>query len=386
MFWVRTLAGSLLLISVATCSHVSQPIATAKSDHGTSGWSPARAAAYLDKRAAWWTSWPPANQGNGTVCVSCHTVLPYLLVRRTLGTTLGESGPTEYESRLVNSVRQRVINWNSSQPFYADSSGPNKSVESRSSESVLNALILAARDAPAENLTSDTLAALNHMWALQVTRGEQSGSWAWLNFGNEPFEAADSRYYGAALAALAVGMAPERYRDRPDVRDHLRLLREYIRRECERQPSIHQVVALWASTKVPDLLTSEQTRRIIATVMNEQQSDGGWGLSTLGWTWRGQNAHSLINLWVRSNDSPWSRKSDGYATGLIVYVLHQAGVTRADTSLRQALQWLLSHQDKVEGFWPGYSLVNRRNPASGTGRFMVDAATAYAVLALTQGQ
>jgi squalene-hopene/tetraprenyl-beta-curcumene cyclase len=258
-------------------------------------------------------------------------------------------------------------------------------VESRSSESVLNALILADRDARAETLAGDTLAAFDHMWALQVTRGEQSGSWAWLNFGNEPFEAADSRYYGAALAALAVGMAPERYRESPDVRNHLRLLREYIRRECGRQPLIHQVVALWASTKWPNLLKAEETRRIIDAVMKEQQSDGGWGLATLGWTWRGQTAHSLLNLWVRSNDSPWSRKSDGYATGLIVHALRQAGLTRADVSLRQGVQWLLRHQDKAQGFWPGYSLVNRRNPASDTGRFMADAATAYAVLALTEG-
>lgn len=279
-----------------------------------------------------------------------------------------------------------MINWNSTQPFYTESSGPNKSVESRSTESVLNALILADRDAHAEKLTGDTLAAFEHMWALQVTRGEQRGSWAWLNFGNEPFEASDSRYYGAALAALAVGMAPANYRNSPEVRDHLRLLGEYIRREGEHQSLIHRVVALWASTKLTDLLTSEEQRLIVAAVMKEQDSDGGWGLSTLGWTWGGQNVHSLVNLWVRSNDAPWSRKSDGYATGLIVYVLRQAGVARADTNLRRGLQWLLSHQDKVDGFWPGYSLVNRRNPASGTGRFMADAATAYAVLALTEGQ
>jgi hypothetical protein len=50
--------------------------------------------------------------------------------------------------------------------------------------------------------------------------------------------------------------------------------------------------------------------------VGKPQSDGGWTLSSLGWTWRGMNMHSLIDLWIRSNDTPLAAKSDGYATGL----------------------------------------------------------------------
>jgi hypothetical protein len=99
--------------------------------------------------------------------------------------------------------------------------------------------------------------------------------------------------------------------------------------------------------------------------------------------WRGANLHSLVNLWIRSNDTPLAGKSDGYATGLIVFVLGQAGVPQTDSHLGLGRAWLVRNQSQTEGLWPGYSLVNRRDPSSGTGRFMNDAATAYAVLALT---
>jgi hypothetical protein len=305
------------------------------------------------------------------------------MVRKVLRNSLGEKEPAENENKLLNSVRQRVANWNLSAPFYGESSGPNKSSEARSTEAVLNALVLADANTSRGELNSEALAAFENMWALQTRSGDQKGSWDWLDFGNEPFESTDSRYYGAGLAALAAGKAPASYRERPDVRNHLSLLRGYIGREVGRQPVIHRVVSLWASTGVPDLLTPEEKKSIIDEILSSQQSDGGWSLSTLGWTWRGSGTRTLYNIWFRSNDTPWVRKSDGYATGLIVHVLQLSGFNREDARLQRGRRWLIEHQDKSKGFWPGYSLVNRRNPGSGTGLFMTDAATAYAVLALS---
>jgi squalene-hopene/tetraprenyl-beta-curcumene cyclase len=68
-----------------------------------------------------------------------------------------------------------------------------------------------------------------------------------------------------------------------------------------------------------------------------------------------------------------------------VYVLQQLGAPRAQPVSR-GLDWLATHQDPSTGRWLAASLNKQRDPTSDTGRFMSDAATAYAVLALTKAQ
>jgi squalene-hopene/tetraprenyl-beta-curcumene cyclase len=95
---------------------------------------------------------------------------------------------------------------------------------------------------------------------------------------------------------------------------------------------------------------------------------------------------SLSGDWKRHDGTPQERKSDGYATGLITFALEEAGVPRGNPQEKLAFAWLTANQDKSEGFWLSYSLnKNKENHiSSGTALFMNDAATAYAVLALTE--
>ena len=88
-------------------------------------------------------------------------------------------------------------------------------------------------------------------------------------------------------------------------------------------------------------------------------------------------------LWKRRDGTALETKSDGYATGLVSFVLGQAGLSRTRPELKKGVAWLAKNQNSEEGFWPATSLNKQRDPASDAGRFMSDAATAYAVMALT---
>lgn len=336
-------------------------------------WNKKAAAAYLDQRADWWTSWPAAARDHETVCVSCHTAVPYALSRPALRAAMGENSPSAGERRFLDSVTKRVRLWKEVEPFYSDEKrGAHKTAESRGTEAVLNALILASHDAPSGKLSENTRAAFDNMWALQKTAGDEKGAWSWLRFGNEPWEADDSQFYGASLAAVAAGMAPQNYRATPEIQNNLKSLRDYLARECMRQSPINRVVLLWAAAKWPELLTAEQRESILSEILSKQQADGGWSLS------------SLVGPWKRADGTLLELRSDGYATGLITLALAQTGLPRKD--LKQGLAWLERNQNPTQGMWPGFSLNNGRDPSSDTGRFMSDAATAYAVLALTQAE
>jgi len=337
-------------------------------------WDPKAAAAYLDRRQSWWMQWPRAQRDHETFCVSCHTAVPYALSRSALRRALAEQAPSPNEQRLLDSVTKRVRLWKEVEPFYKDADrGPYKSVESRGTESVLNALILSSRDAQRGQLSNDAHMAFENMWAEQQIAGKQKGAWLWLRFNNEPWEANDSDYFGATLAAVAIGVAPGNYRTTPEVQTNLKLLREYLNREFAVQTTINRVLLLWAGAKLPGLLELDRQQAIIAELLEKQQADGGWSLS------------SLSGDWKRTDGTPQETRSDGYATGLITFVLQGAGISPENAKLKLGLAWLTANQDKTEGSWAAYSLNKSKENhiSSETALFMNDAATSYAVLSLT---
>ena len=331
------------------------------------------AAAYLDARAEWWSTWPNAARDRGTFCISCHTTLPYALARPALGAMLGERRPSVAEARIFDTLLTRARSWRDVEPFYPDQTrGIPKTSESRAVEAVMNAVVLSRRDARTGRLSDDTRTALGVMWTLQMKTGPNNGAWTWLNFNYEPWESPNSPYFGASLAAVAVGSAPEGYAASPEIQDRVQALRGYFERQHYTVSLHNQLMGLWASGRIPDLLTPGRRLATIAAAFELQQADGGWSSSALG-------------NYQRVDKTPNDTKSDGYATALVTLALQEAGVKRHEPHVAKGLDWLRRNQDRASGRWVATSLNKQRDPDSDIGKFMSDAATAYAVMALTYG-
>jgi hypothetical protein len=334
-------------------------------------WDRKLAAQSLDSRETWWQNWPRAQKDHGTLCISCHTVVPYALARPALRRELGEAEMTGPEKVMLASVEKRVSQWPAMVPFYSDAkSGPGKTAESHATEAVLNAVILASYDAREGRLRPVTRQAFDNAWALQETSGERAGGWIWQDFHLGPWESSESAYQGAALLMVEAVNAPGGYAHEAEAQRRLDLERGYLRRLYASQPLLNQLYILWASAKEPELITDGERQTLLAALREKQQADGGWRTMAL-------------DARQRSDQSPEPMESDGYATGLAVLAMEESGVSRGDAMLRRGLAWLSGHQQK-NGNWSALSMNRDRDPQSDAYLFMSDAATGYAVLALEE--
>src|SRR5262249_5940071 len=353
---MRTL--TLLCISAALAVGAALSIGVSAAPPDAPTWDAKAAAAYLDSRATWWTTWQNAQRDRGTFCISCHTTLPYAMARPALRGPLGEHEPSAAENKILGNLLTRARNYRDMEPFYPDQTrGIPKTSESRAIESVMNALVLSRRDAPTGHLSGDTKTALQVMGSLQMKTGPQNGAWTWLNFGYEPWESPNSPYFGASMAALAIGSAPEHYADSTEIQDNLKALRGYFEREHGKVSLLNQLMGVWASGSVSGLLTADQKKATIDAALALQQPDGGWSTTSLG-------------TYKRVDNTQNETRTDGYATALVTLALQEASVPATDARIAKGLDWLRRNQDRATGRWPATSLNKNRDPESDTGKFM----------------
>jgi squalene-hopene/tetraprenyl-beta-curcumene cyclase len=315
-------------------------------------WNPRRAADYLDSRQKDWFAWPRAKVEGG-ICVSCHTGVTYLLARPVLRRALGESQQTAYEKGLLEGIHAQ-----------AEAEGNRQGAEA-----VFAALFFSLQSAGSKTLSADAKRAFDQLWSLQIREGKERGAWKWPNANHDPWSTPDAPFYGASLAALAVGTAPAEYRSRPEIRERITALTDYLEREQANQPLHNRLARLWASSKLPEAMPRASRESILKEILRAQQPDGGWTITSLG-------------PWRPHPEAPSAEGSNGYATAYVAFVLQRAGLKRSDSAVARALDWLRAHQNPQSGSWAADSLNSRHEPDSMQFRFMQDAATAFASLAL----
>ena len=172
-------------------------------------------------------------------------------------------------------------------------------------------------------------------------------------------------------------------------------LRTYLSSNYQAQDLYNRTWALLASTRLKDVVSDAQRVALIEELVRAQRDDGGWSLEAMGpWKWSktAPPVSSPGNL-----ETSLLRQSDGYATGLVVYTLKQAGVAPSHAAIRQGIRWLETNQRAISvgdvpgRAWRAHSLNYDREHGGEKGEpwrrlFMSDTATAFAILALAESK
>lgn len=304
------------------------------------------AADYLDQRVGTWLADPPA-VANVKCAMSCHTTFPAVLAHASLPaerTPNIAEARARFEARLPSKARETT-------PFYGKDNNA-KVRESHATEAVLAATAFVLDDlARGNELGAPTKEALERMWTQQAP----DGAWPWLDFGLEPWERRDT--FGVAMAALAVGRVPAN--TTPGQTQGVRKLKAYVQTNIEGVPLHDQTALLWGSSALEGLLSPAQAKDIAAALREIQRRDGSFAIGQLMPGHAGKSA-----------------KGDGYATALATLALCTNGLE--PDAAKDGVVWLRNNQ-QADGSWQGKSL---NGPGRTAERYMTDASTGYAVLAL----
>ena len=329
-----SLLALFLCAAPVSAADFPKPAATKADEPLAKSFSLAKAGEYLDSVGVNWT--------RDRDCITCHTNMPALTAAPLVK---GTSGGKEIRTFLENDV----AGWSEGKKPRGDA------------YVVATAFALAFNDSQQTGkLHEQTKAALDRMWDTQ----RKTGDWNWLKCDWPPLEHDD--YYGAVLAALAVGYAPGDYANTPKAKAGVEKLKAYFKKTPV--PDLHHAaMLLWASTKLDGILTADGQKATVTALRAKQRKDGGWSLPSLGEYKRRDEAKT-------PNDP--NADSDGYGTGFVAFVLLQAGEKPDAPEITKAVEWLKANQ-RDSGRWFTRSLNNDR------AHYIANAGTAFAVLALT---
>jgi hypothetical protein len=316
---------------------------------------------YLDRQAANWV--------DQHSCVSCHTVVPFVVGRSGAG-----SLATEAFVEIEALVKKRVNAETLPAPWYSGS----HTHSSHATESVVNSLILSKIDSlkGTGRTSATTLKAFRKMAELQ----NADGSWEWLDFNLQPWETQEAAPYGASLAAVAISRSPARAR--PEFREMIRKMKAYLKSSSEdaNLSLWNRMSVLWAESEITGVMSAEVISKTLSELMSKQLQSGGFSMNHLGtWKKKGRFPEARANT------------ADGYATAYSLFILKQVNdhgqipealKPRFNAVMHDGVNWLVDHQT-ASGTWTSASLNNTDDFNKG---LVEDAATGFALAVLNRAQ
>ncbi|MFZ5832910.1 MAG: hypothetical protein ACOY3P_22715, partial [Planctomycetota bacterium] len=199
-----------------------------------------------------------ARAHEGTKCVTCHGTFAYLSARPAL----------PVPSAKHDEVRLDLEKW---VDYLAEIPVDVNSDPRRRTEAVMAGAVLAQHDAATSGkLQPKTRQALDLMWQVQL----EEGGYDWLKPNNEPPTAIDN-HFGATMAAIGVGVAPDDYASTPAARAGMEGIRRYLH-DHPPQHMHQRGMLLLADHFVGDLMTDAARGETIDDLLALQRPDGGW--------------------------------------------------------------------------------------------------------------
>jgi squalene-hopene/tetraprenyl-beta-curcumene cyclase len=225
------LAAEELAAEELTLENATTPTANTRDEPLAEVFSLDASTRFLDQASLDWTK--------SRKCFTCHTNFSYLISRPTIDADV--TAHKQIRTALEEMVQQR---WEKDGPRW-------------DAEVVMSAAVLAINDAETTGkLHAATSKALKRMWTVQ----REDGGFEWLKCGWPPMESDDD--FGIAMAALAIGAAPEGYAQTPEAQQGLKKLKIFLQHNPP--PTLHhQAMLLWAESYDLELLTPLGTGSVL---------------------------------------------------------------------------------------------------------------------------